>query len=322
MDPTTAQSNGSYSLTPAVAVTSAVLAANRTTVTVTTAARVKGTSYSFRVTGVKDAACSGNFIDPNPTVIGILEQHVLIMAFDATWKYNNSGCDQGTAWRATAYDDSAWPSAGAILGFETTAGTFTAYANAGLNTNNMRLLSRTNTTGCGMSGTNITDYFRTTFNVNFSLAGAVIRIRHATDDGAIFYFNGAEVGRYNMTNAAVDYLTTALSAPTEGVIRTLDVPTTGVVSGNNSFAVEVHQDSFASSDVDWGAEVTAVWGVTRPTIHIQDTGTTITISWNPNVGTLQQRASLATGAWADTPGTGNPRVIAKPATPMFYSIRQ
>lgn len=326
MDSATAQSTGSYALSPAVAITSAVLGTNRTTVTLTTAARVPGTHYRLTVTGLKDASCAGNLLNPNPTVIQDLEQHVRIMAFDATWKYENSGCDQGTAWSGTGFNDSAWPSANAVLGFETTAATFTALFNQGLNTNNMQLLRRTNTVGCGMNGTNITDYFRTTMNIPFSLAGAVIRIRHVTDDGAVFYFNGTEVGRYNMTNAAINYLTTALSAPGEGVIRQLDVSAAPLVAGNNLFAVEVHQDSFNSSDVDWAAEVLAVYGVLKPTLRIVDNGGgptgTITISWDPNQGTLQQRDSLTAGAWADSPGTGNPRTITKAGAARFYSLRQ
>lgn len=325
LDPVSAQNTANYTLTPALAVTSAVL--NGKTVTLTTAPRVAGTSYSLRIQNVKDSAQALNPINPNPTIVNPLEQHVSILAFNANWKYQNSGCDQGTAWRAAAFDDSAWPSASGLLGWETTGGTLTALFNQGLNTNNLGLLSRTNLTNCGMNGTNITDYFRTTLNIPFSLSGAIIQVRHVTDDGAVFYFNGTEVGRYNMTNTAIDYLTTALSAPTEGVIRTLSVSdTSSLHTGNNSFAVEVHQDSFASSDVDWGAEVTAIFGVLRPTLRIVDNGGgptgTITISWNPSAGTLQQKDSLSASAWTDSPGTGNPRTITKAGAARFYSLRQ
>jgi hypothetical protein len=290
-------------------------------VTLTTTPRTAGTSYSLTVNGIRDNACAANLMPT--TTIATLEQQIRVLPFNATWKYNNSGCDQGTAWSGVAYNDATWPSAQAILGWETTAGTWTALFNQGLNTNNMALLSRTNSTGCGMNGTNITDYFRTTANVPFDPSGATVTLRHVTDDGAVIYINGVEAGRYNMTNAAINYLTTALSAPGEGVIRTLTLDGSALHSGANTIAVEVHQDAFGSSDVDWGGEIVVTIGNVRPRLRIVDNGNgTITISWNPNAGTLQQRDALGAGAWSDTPGTGNPRTITKSGSTRFYSLRQ
>lgn len=326
VDAASAQSTASYSLEPALAINSAVVAADGRTVALTTAPRIAGTSYSFTVSNVRDLSCAANVIAT--TTIATLEQHVRILTFDSVWKYDNSGCDIGTAWKESAFDDSAWPSASAVIGWETTATTFTSLFNQGLNTNNMTLLRRTNTVGCGMNGTNIADYFRTTMNIPFSVAGAVIHIRHVTDDGAVFYFNGTEVGRFNMSNApvAINYLSTALSAPTEGMVRQLDVSAAPLVTGNNIFAVEVHQDAVGSSDVNWAAEVLAIYGAVRPSLRIVDNGGsatgTITISWDPNAGILQQRDSLTSGSWTDTPGTGNPRTILKSTAARFYTLRQ
>jgi hypothetical protein len=319
LNPTIANDTSHYSVTPGITVTGASY--SNGVVTLTTTARAVGTSYGITVSGIRDNSCAGNLMAT--TTIATIEQQIRLVPFNATWKYNNSGCDQGTAWSGPAYDDSLWPSAQAVLGWETTAGTFTALFNLGLNTNNMTLLSRTNTTGCGMNGTNITDYFRTTFNVPFDPSGATVQIRHVTDDGAVVFLNGAEAGRYNMTNAAINYLTTALSAPGEGVIRTLTLDGSALHTGANTLAVEVHQDSFASSDVDWAGELLITIGNVRPKLTIVDNGNgTITISWNPNAGTLQQRDALGAGAWTDTPGTGNPRTITKSGSTRFYSLRQ
>jgi hypothetical protein len=319
LNPTIAQQTARYTVAPGITVNSASY--SNGVVTLTTTPRTAGTSYSLTVNGIRDNSCAGNLMAT--TTINTIEQQIRVLPFNATWKYNNSGCDQGTAWTGVAYNDAAWPSAQAILGWETTAGTFTALFNQGLNTNNMTLLSRTNSTGCGMNGTNITDYFRTTANVPFDPSGATVTLRHVTDDGAVIYINGVEAGRYNMTNAAINYLTTALSAPGEGVIRTLTLDGSALHSGANTIAVEVHQDAFGSSDVDWGGEIVVTIGNVRPRLRIVDNGNgTITISWNPNAGTLQQRDALGAGAWSDTPGTGNPRTITKSGSTRFYSLRQ
>ena len=63
-------------------------------------------------------------------------------------------------------------------------------------------------------GTRIhTYYFRTHFTVNFDPAAVLLVSSNYIDDGAVFYLNGHEYGRFNMdTNAVINYRSSALSA--------------------------------------------------------------------------------------------------------------
>lgn len=321
-----AETTGNYSLTPTVPVTSAVL--NGMVVTLTTAARTPGVSYSLQVKDIHDTAEANNVLNPNPTTISPLLQHVSILAGDATWKYHNVGADlYGTdpTWKDQGYADAAWSSGQILLGWEPggTPDPRPLLFAQGWNTNNLSLLSRTNTVGGGLNGTNIVDYFRTTVNIPFSLAGAVIRVRHVTDDGAVFYFRGTEVFRYQMAAGTVGYLTPATGTAPEGQTRTNYV-SGGLQTGDNAIAVSVHQgaanpaNAHTSSDVVFGLELTAIYGATPPTLTIVNNGDgTVTISWSPGGGVLQQSTDLAT--WTTAASQANPqRVTATGA--LFFRI--
>jgi hypothetical protein len=304
--------------TPAVTVSSASLSGM--TVTLTTSARVPPTSYSLTIRNIHDTSDAANVLNPNPTVISPLLQHVQLSARDHTWKYLNDGSNlDSVPWVAEGYDDSAWLSAQALLGLDDTAGTRTALFNQGWNTNNLFLLSRTNTVGGGLNGTNVTDFFRTTVNVPFSLSGAVIEIRHAIDDGAVFYFNGSEVGRFNMPPAPNKdgYLTNALAAAGEGVTRSLS-GLSGLRTGDNTIAVSVHQNVFSSSDVVFGAQLIAIYGAVPPTLHIENIGGgMVRISWTPNSGILQQSTDLVN--WTVSANQNNPHDVVT-GTAQFFRI--
>jgi hypothetical protein len=317
---TDAQTTANYTVSGGVTVNSAVLAGS--VVTLTTSARSAGVNYSLTIRNIRDTSDAQNPLSPNPTVIGTLLQRVQVLPRNSTWRYSNVGADLYGAdptWKDPGYNDSGWPSAQQLLGLETTAGTFTALFNQGWDTNNMTLLLRTNSVGGGLNGTNITDYFRTTVNIPFSLAGAVIEIRHAIDDGAAFYFNGTEVGtRFNLPAGALTSLTEAPAAAGEGVTRTMG-GLTGLNTGNNTIAVSVHQNGFASTDVLFGAEVLAIYGATPPTLTIVNNGNgTVTISWTPSGGTLQQSTNLST--WTNTANQANPQTITASGAGVFYRV--
>jgi hypothetical protein len=310
-----AENTANYTVSGGVTVNSAVL--NGLVVTLTTSPRTPGNGYSLTIRDIHDNAEASNVLSPNPTFISTVEQHVQILAKDATWKYLNDGSNlDAVNWQAAGYDDSAWLSATALLGLETSAGTTAALFSQGWNTNNLMLLSRTNSVGGGLNGTNITDYFRTTVNVPFSLTGAVIQIRHVIDDGAVFYFNGTEVGRFNMPSGQVGYLTNAFAAPAEGVTRTLG-PLTGLVTGNNTIAVEVHQNAFASADVVFGTEVVAIYEPALTLSIVNNGNGTVTLIRTLAAGTLQQSSNLTD--WTNTANQANPQTV--PATGnLFFRI--
>jgi hypothetical protein len=169
--------------------------------------------------------------------------HTLIAA-NSTWKYLDNGTDQGTAWRANGFDDSAWPSGAAELGYG--EGDETTVVGWGPNP-----ASRA-----------VTTYFRCTFSVEDPERIRQLVINLVRDDGAVVYLNGTEVGRSAMTaGTTVRYNTLAPTAVEGAAERTFfpleftTDPRPLLVRGTNVLAVEVHQQAIANSDLSFNLEL-------------------------------------------------------------------
>ena len=212
---------------------------NGTNVTLFTDAREANKNYSVAITGIQDASSQGNVIDPNPTIVP-LRQAVQLIGFDASneWKYDiNNGDRGGTGWEQADYDDSAWPTGPAALGFDPVPSIRTQLP---------------------YSGNGVTTYFRKRFTFPASVDGAVLRLRDVVDDGAVYYLNGREVFRHRMPSGVVTYDTRAVSAPEPTLIEgPFFLPVTNLFIGENVLAVEVHQQGAISADLVMAAELTA-----------------------------------------------------------------
>ena len=180
---------------------------------------------------------------------------ITLVPSGATWAYLDNGSDQGTAWREPGFDDSGWSRGPAELG----------YGDGGEAT--VIRCDPNPDDGCQEPMMNIdnfiTTYFRTTFDVadrsQLSEPGFLLRI----DDGAVIYLNGTEVGRLNLPDGPIDYLTRTPVAITETLVPidpttygnqwVYDTATTfgALVDGINVLAVEVHQNVPQSSDVSF-----------------------------------------------------------------------
>jgi Lamin Tail Domain/CotH kinase protein len=156
--------------------------------------------------------------DPTPAVIS----NQTVVEVTGSWRYEDSGTDLGTAWRAPGFDDSSWPTGGGVFAF-----------NAG------SLPAPVNTT---LAGGGTTYYFRTRFNFSGSTASLSLSLRSVVDDGAVFYLNGVEFYRQGMPLGSVNYSTSAAAAVGDaGYIESLDLPAAALAQGENVLAVEVHQ---------------------------------------------------------------------------------
>jgi len=165
---------------------------------------------------------------------------VVWMATNKVWKYYQEGNeppeDGADTWRDPDYDDSSWASGAAQLGF-----------NEG---DEETLLTRGP----------ITFYFRTTINVTeeqLNTANQLV-ISLIRDDGAVIYINGEEVRRDNMPGEIGDevpYDTLAVSGVAgseEGeYFPTNHLSEFWLEVGENTIAVEIHQNSSGSSDVSF-----------------------------------------------------------------------
>lgn len=103
----------------------------------------------------------------------------------------------------------------------------------------------------------ITTYFRKKFTISggtdsvYSLA-----LQHAVDDGAVFYLNGVEIYRTNMPTGTVTSTTPAatdLIYPRTSAI--IPLPGTGLVIGENTLSVELHQSGASNADAFFDAAV-------------------------------------------------------------------
>lgn len=169
--------------------------------------------------------------------------HTFIAA-GSPWRYLDDGSDQGSAWVNPLFDDSAWKTGPAELG----------YGDADERT-------------VLQFGPNADDKFRTYyFRQSFLLddPGRVqsLNLRLLRDDGAIVYLNGREAFRVSMPADAVTYRTFATSASEYGW-ESAALNTNLVQAGTNLVAVEVHQGNAGSSDLSFDLELTAA--LTAPT---------------------------------------------------------
>lgn len=171
------------------------------------------------------------------------QQETTLINFNSTWKYNNSGTDLGTAWRAIGYNDSSWASGPGLLGTETTPAVYAQYG--------------TFQTPVSLSPI-ITYYFRTTFNYSGSPAtpGLTLVASNLVDDGCAVYLNGTAVGTIRLA-ANPTFTTAASDANPEGAISVLQIPVSALRSGPNTIAVEVHQSGTGSSDMAFGMKLMA-----------------------------------------------------------------
>lgn len=161
------------------------------------------------------------------------------ISFGDVWKYQDLGTDPGSQWTKPNYDDSAWKSGPARLGY--------GFPNK-LNT----ILS----SGTNASLKNITAYFRKRFDPTNVAADGLIRLQLGRNDGACVYLNGVEIFRDNLPTGKLSFNTLALTnvtdtgdaIPTEPSIPLLP---SLLNPSNNVIAVELHQASPTSAEASF-----------------------------------------------------------------------
>ncbi|HNR98169.1 MAG TPA: dockerin type I repeat-containing protein [Planctomycetota bacterium] len=156
-----------------------------------------------------------------------------IIPAGSVWKYWDKNVDQGTAWREPAFDDSAWASGPAELGYGD--GDEATVIDGGPSNNR-----------------NPTAYFRREFRIEDPSRFLALRIGLKRDDGAVVYLNGTEVFRSNMPAGTIGYKTWASSSGTsESTFFTQEAEASLLAAGENLIACEVHQANATSSDLSF-----------------------------------------------------------------------
>jgi len=163
------------------------------------------------------------------------------------WKLWDRGGDLGTAWRGPGHDDDGWSAGPGPLG----------HGEPYLATE----------IGAGP----ITTYFRETMIIDDPAAVTELLGEVMYDDGFVAYLNGVEIGRAGMPAGTPAASTLASSHEAGQIYEGFDwsaaVPL--LVPGPNTLAVEIHQNSPASSDLVFDLSLrvsTGAW-------HTQPSGT-------------------------------------------------
>ena len=225
---------------------------------------------------------------------------VTLIATGSVWKYLDDGTDQGTAWRALAFNDNSWPAGPGELG----------YGDLPDGRPEATVLCCSNA-----ASKFITYYFRraiTLTNVSnvLSLSARVMR-----DDGAVVYLNGTEAFRMNMPSGAITATSLAplaVSGTDEHTYFPNSISPSLLVEGTNILAVEVHQNATSSSDLSFDLELTGVRaGSNAPPIA--------TLTSPSNNTTSAAPASFTLSANASDPDGGVARVDFYAATTLIAS---
>ena len=158
------------------------------------------------------------------------------------WKYLDDGSDQGTAWRESAFVDNTWASGPSKLGYGDPPpnGQTTVVGFVDMDP------------GTPGDQRNATTYFRKKVTLSSPAAYSFFVVKLKYDDGAAVYANGNEVLRTDNlpANAAFDTYATSRT-PSENTHFEFQVPSASFVDGENTLAVEIHNDSPTSSDISF-----------------------------------------------------------------------
>lgn len=185
-----------------------------------------------------------------PVNITIVAPLPSLVQFGAAWRYLDDGSDQGTAWAFNIFPDLTWSNGVAELGYG--------------DNDEATLVRRVGSAGT----TNITTYFRHSFNVSNPGSISSLIVRVVRDDGIILYLNGTEILRDNLTNEVINFQTTAAAAVEDEPILVTNVSPSLLVSGANVLAAEIHQQSITSSDISFDLNLIPNAGNSRPVLNI------------------------------------------------------
>jgi hypothetical protein len=204
-----------------------------------------------------DPRMTGGAPNPTATMIDGRGLPAQFIAQGSVWKYLDDGSDQGTAWRASGFDDAAWAEGPAALGYGNPVVTEVGF-------------------GGNPSSRNITTYFRKTFEATDVDRAVGLTVSISRDDGAVAYINGQEVARDNLPDGVITSSTTAVdpvSGANESDFFTFEVDPSFLVNGRNVIAVEVHQQAPNSSDMSFDCKLDGIYSQGTPTVELAGAAT-------------------------------------------------
>ena len=173
---------------------------------------------------------------------------VTLLPAGSTWRYLDDGSDQKTNWVTPDFNDQAWKSGKAQLGYSSTSPEGDEVTTLGYGGNN--------------NNKYITYYFRTTFTLADPSAVTSLTAHLLRDDGAAVYLNGWPAFRDGLPEGDLTYQTLSsitVGGTDESTFFDHDMDPARLRAGVNVLAVEVHQSGASSSDLsfDFGLDAVA-----------------------------------------------------------------
>ena len=165
----------------------------------------------------------------------------VIFDYGSSWKFLDNGSNLSTtAWASPVFDDATWASGNGQLGYgDGDEATVVSY-------------------GADANNKYITTYFRKAIAISTPASFSSFTANIKRDDGIIVYINGTEAYRNNIAAGAVSNTTLASLASDDGATaQTFTIAPSFFVSGNNTIAVEIHQNAANSSDISFDMQLTA-----------------------------------------------------------------
>jgi hypothetical protein len=239
-----------------------------------------------------------------PVNIGIARVVPLVLT-GAVWKYLDTGVDQGTAWRSTAFNDSEWPSGPGRFGTN----------DPGLST----IIRIRDSNGVAV----LTSYYRHRFEAANVTAITNLAFRVLRDDGCVAYLNGTEIFRMNMPTGTVTFntrATTGIGGTDETRYYPTNISSALLIEGQNTLAIELHQAvSTTDAGFDLGLTGLAIPPVTVPPLQIQHLPGGVVIRW-PGTGFILQESGKADGPYTNRPAITSPYFLPNPAGLRFFRL--
>jgi lysophospholipase L1-like esterase len=208
-----------------------------------------------------------------------------LISAGATWSYSDTGTDLGTNWTQPSYDDSAWASATARLGYgEPVPETPISF-------------------GADSTNVNPTTYFRTKFVVPWNENFTNLNFRLSQTGGAVVWLNGVEAYRTNLRAGPITYstlATTNIGNENEYILFPTDLART-LKPGTNVVAVEVHQSALTNQNFGFDFELLGgAFVLSNPTLTAALVNNNISLTWpltNGSAFTLYSSPTLVSPNW-------------------------
>jgi hypothetical protein len=167
-------------------------------------------------------------------------QTIKLISAGGEWKYRFAAEAPDPAWKSTTFDDAAWSSGNAPLGWG----------------------SASIATQLQAAGTQpLSSHYRKAFTVADPGTVAELKVVTRADDGLVLYLNGVEVTRVNMPTGTISNNSYATAAPrtsfaTANTVQ-ITLPGSALAAGVNVISAEVHSNYRTTPDHSFELTATA-----------------------------------------------------------------